>query len=156
MVKKSDKYVNDGNLSYRAPDYLGDLSSRLWRKVTVFLEENSAVNRIDTNLVEMYCTQYEIYRHSYDHIKENGEVQAIYKHIQDFEGKIIDKSFQGFRRNPMTNIYSDSIKNLTKIGSELGLSPKSRSELLELARVESTDDKSSSAQMKAFFSNEED
>lgn len=133
MVKKSDKDVNGGRLSYRAPDYLGDLSSRLWRKVTVFLEENSAVNRIDTNLVEMYCTQYEIYRNSYEHIKQNGEVQAIYKPIQDCEGNIIDKTFQGFRRNPMTNIYSDSIKNLTKIGSELGLSPKSRAELMDIA-----------------------
>jgi len=133
LVKKSDKYVNGGRLSYRAPDYLGDLSSRLWRKVTVFLEENSAVNRIDTNLVEMYCTQYEIYRNSYEHIKKNGEVQAIYKPVQNSDGDIIDKSFQGFRRNPMTNIYSDSIKNLTKIGSELGLSPKSRAELLDIA-----------------------
>ena len=32
----------------------------------------------------------------------------------------------------MTQIYSDAIKNLTKIGSELGLSPKSRSELMGL------------------------
>ncbi|MDU0408124.1 hypothetical protein N42HA_01134 [Lactococcus lactis] len=47
-------------------------------------------------------------------------------------GEIIDRQFQGFKRNPMTQIYSDAIKNLTKIGSELGLSPKSRSELMEL------------------------
>ncbi|MFT9469668.1 phage terminase small subunit P27 family [Leuconostoc pseudomesenteroides] len=156
MVKKSDKDVNGGRLSYRAPDYLGDLSSRLWRKVTVFLEENSAVNRIDTNLVEMYCTQYEIYRNSYEHIKKNGEVQAIYKPVQDYEGNIIDKTFQGFRRNPMTNIYSDSIKNLTKIGSELGLSPKSRADLMELAGNSLDNDKSSTSQMKEFFADEED
>lgn len=156
MVKKSDKDVNGGRLSYRAPDYLGDLSSRLWRKVTVFLEENSAVNRIDTNLVEMYCTQYEIYRNSYEHIKMNGAVQAIYKPVQDYEGNIIDKTFQGFRRNPMTNIYSDSIKNLTKIGSELGLSPKSRADLMELAGNSLDSEKSSTSQMKEFFADEED
>ncbi|WP_394456196.1 phage terminase small subunit P27 family [Leuconostoc suionicum] len=156
MVKKSDRDVNGGRLSYRAPDYLGDLSSRLWRKVTVFLEENSAVNRIDTNLVEMYCTQYEIYRNSYEHIKMNGEVQAIYKPVQDYEGNIIDKTFQGFRRNPMTNIYSDSIKNLTKIGSELGLSPKSRADLMELAGNSLDNEKSSTSQMKEFFADEED
>lgn len=156
MVKKSDKYVNDGRLSYRAPDYLGDLSSRLWRKVTVFLEETIAVNRIDANLVEMYCTQYEIYRHSYDHIKEHGEVQAIYKPVQDYEGNVVDTVFQGFKRNPMTMIYSDSVKNLNKIGSELGLTPKSRAELNELAGNVIDEENSSANQMKEFFANEED
>ncbi|MDU0408385.1 hypothetical protein N42HA_01397 [Lactococcus lactis] len=80
----------------------------------------------------MYCTQYEIYRNSYEHLKKHGEVQEIYKPVQDMTGEIIDRQFQGFKRNPMTQIYSDAIKNLTKIGSELGLSPKSRSELMEL------------------------
>ena len=51
---------------------------------------------------------------------------------RDMTGEIIDRQFQGFKRNPMTQIYSDAIKNLTNIGSELGLSPKSRSELMGL------------------------
>ncbi len=55
----------------------------------------------------------------------------------------------------MTNIYSDSLKNLAKIGSELGLSPKSRSELMELSGNEDSDE-SSTSQMKEFFADEED
>ncbi|KAA8445034.1 phage terminase small subunit P27 family [Weissella paramesenteroides] len=132
-MKKADKDINGGTLSYRPPDYLGRQAKVIWRKVVVFLEENSAVNRVDSNLVEMYCTQYEIYRNAYKHIRENGEVQAIYKPVQDFEGNVIDRTFQGYKRNPMTSIYSDSIKNLAKIGSELGLSPASRAELLQLS-----------------------
>ena len=70
-------------------------------------------------------------------------------------GKIIDRQFQGFKRNPMTQIYSDAIKNLTKIGSELGLSPKSRSELIEL-NMQETNERSAKDKMKAFFDGGDD
>lgn len=132
MAKKSFKDVNGGRLSYQPPDHLGRTAKRIWRRVVLFLETQKPVERIDQTLVEMYCTQYEIYRNSYEHLKKHGEVQEIYKPVQDMTGAIIDRQFQGFKRNPMTQIYSDAIKNLTKIGSELGLSPKSRSELMGL------------------------
>ncbi|MCM0582168.1 phage terminase small subunit P27 family [Weissella diestrammenae] len=138
MTKKADKDVNDGRLSYRSPDYLGKKAKVIWRKVVVFLEENSAVTRIDGNLVEMYCTQYEIYRNAYDHIKENGEVQPVYKTLQDASGEIVGRDFTGYKRNPMTQIYNDAVRSLARIGSELGLSPKSRAELTEL--VENDDE----------------
>lgn len=155
MVKKVDKDVNGGRLTITPPAYLGQQAKVIWRKVVPFLETQSSVNRIDSGLVEMYCTQYEIYRNAYKHVRENGEVQAIYKPVQDFEGSVIDKTFQGYKRNPMTNIYSDSLKNLAKIGSELGLSPKSRSELMELSGNDDSDE-SSTSQMKEFFADEED
>lgn len=155
MVKKVDKDVNGGRLTITPPAYLGQQAKVIWRKVVPFLETQSSVNRIDSGLVEMYCTQYEIYRNAYKHVRENGEVQAIYKSVQDFEGTVIDKTFQGYKRNPMTNIYSDSLKNLAKIGSELGLSPKSRSELMELSGNDDSDE-SSTSQMKEFFADEED
>lgn len=132
MAKKSFKDTNGGRLSYQPPDHLGRTAKQIWRRVVLFLETQKPVERIDQTLVEMYCTQYEIYRNSYEHLKKNGEVQEIWKPVQDMTGEIIDRQFQGFKRNPMTQIYSDAIKNLTKIGSELGLSPKSRSELMEL------------------------
>lgn len=150
-----DKDVNGGRLTITPPAYLGQQAKVIWRKVVPFLETQSSVNRIDSGLVEMYCTQYEIYRNAYKHVRENGEVQAIYKPVQDFEGTVIDKTFQGYKRNPMTNIYSDSLKNLAKIGSELGLSPKSRSELMELSGNDDSDE-SSTSQMKEFFADEED
>ena len=132
-MKKSEKDVNDGRLSYRPPDYLGKQAKTIWRKVVGFLEENSAVNRIDSNLVEMYCTQYEIFRNSYKHIQDNGEVQAIYRSVQDSTGKVLTSDFVGYKRNPMTQIYDSAVKNLTRIGIELGLTPKSRVELLDIA-----------------------
>lgn len=136
MADKTRKSSTDKRLSYQPPDHLGRKAKQIWRKVILFLETQKPVERIDQTLVEMYCTQYEIYRNAYDHIKEHGEVQKIYKPVQNSSGEIIDQQFQGFKRNPMTQIYSDSIKNLTKIGAELGLSPKSRSELMELSMQE--------------------
>ena len=155
MAKKSFKDINDGRLIYQPPDHLGRTAKQIWRRVVLFLETQKPVERIDQTLVEMYCTQYEIYRNSYEHLKKHGEVQEIYKPIQDMTGEIIDRQFQGFKRNPMTQIYSDAIKNLTKIGSELGLSPKSRSELIEL-NMQDTNEKSTKDKMKAFFDGGDD
>lgn len=150
-MKKADKDINSGALSYRPPDYLGRQAKVIWRKVVVFLEENSAVNRIDSNLVEMYCTQYEIYRNAYQHIKDNGEVQAIYKSVQNYEGEVIGKDFVGFKRNPMTQIYDSAVKNLSKIGSELGLSPASRAELLQLNVSDNKDKPNAAEALKAML-----
>lgn len=155
MAKKSYKDINDGGLSYRPPDHLGRKAKAIWRKVVVFLETQKPVERIDSVLVEMYCTQYEIYREAYEHLKEHGAVQEIWKPVQDMTGEVIDKAFQGYKRNPMTQIYSDAIKNLAKIGSELGLSPKSRSELMEL-NMQDTNEQSTEDKMNSFFGGGDD
>ncbi|CAK1234353.1 phage terminase small subunit P27 family [Fructobacillus cardui] len=131
MPKKSNKDVNGGRLRKDPPDYFGRLAGSAWRKVVDFLNDNKEIIRVDSGLIEMYCTQYEIYRNAYKHIQENGEVQGIYESVQNAAGEVIEKDFKGYKRNPMTQIYSDSIKNLNNIGKELGLSPKSRKELFD-------------------------
>ncbi|MFT8487989.1 phage terminase small subunit P27 family [Oenococcus sicerae] len=131
-MKKPEKSQYNSILSNRAPDYLGKQAATTWRKIIPFLEAESKIKRIDSGLVEMYCTQYEIYRNAYKHIQEHDNVQAIYHSVQDSSGAIIGKDFVGYRRNPSTQIYSDAIAKLTKIGSELGLSPKSRNDLLKI------------------------
>lgn len=131
MPKKSDKNVNGGRLRTNPPDYFGRLAGNAWRKVVGFLNDNDEVLRIDSGLVEMYCTQYETYRKAYAHIQEHGEVQEIYESKQDAAGEIIGQDFKGYKRNPMTQIYSDALKNIVNTGKELGLSPKSRQELFD-------------------------
>lgn len=132
-TQKPEKERNGGKLSPNAPNYLSKKAAATWRKIVPYLEDVSSVKRADSGLVEMYCTQYEIYLNAYDHIQENGEVQAIYKPVQDASGKILEHTFVGFKRNPMTNIYDSSLKNLIRISGELGLSPESRAELLKVA-----------------------
>lgn len=126
MPKKSNKNVNGGRLRKDPPDYFGRQAGVTWRQIVDFLKDYPDVIRIDSNLVEMYCTQYELYRNAYKHIQENGEVQAIYASVQNAAGEVIGKDFKGYKRNPMTQIYNDAVKNLNSIGAELGLSPKSR------------------------------
>lgn len=154
MVKKDDMHVNGGKLTKDPPDYLGQQAKVVWRKVVPFLEQETNAVRVDGRLVELYATQYEIYRNAYKHIQEHGEVQAIYKTVQNSLGEIIDHAFTGYKRNPMTQVYDNAVKNLARIGSELGLSPKSRAELMEII-PEPKKDKPIDEQMKEFLNSED-
>lgn len=78
--------------------------------ISAFLEDSTPVKRIDSGLVEQYASQYEIYRNAYKHIQKNGEVQAIYKTLQDQTGEKIGQDFLGYKRNPMTQIYDSAVK----------------------------------------------
>lgn len=140
MPRKLEKDINNGQLSRTPPKYLGQQAKIVWRKVVPFLETQANVNRIDSALVEMYCSQYEIYRNAYKHIRENGEVQAIYRTLITPKGEVLGKEFTGYKRNPMTQIYSDSLAKLSRIGTDLGLTPKGRAELSMLEIPEDEDD----------------
>lgn len=127
---KRHRYSKNG-LSQDPPAYMSVQAKTTWRQIVSALGEVKQIQKADAKLIEMYCTQYEIYRNAYKHIQENGEVQGIYESVQNAAGEVIGKDFKGYKRNPMTQIYSDSIKNLNNIGKELGLSPKSRKELFD-------------------------
>ena len=115
-----------------------------------FLESTERVQRIDVGLVEQYCANYEIYRNAYEDINENGIQVKIFHSLQDSTGKIIGKDFVGFRKNPAVATMKDAINQLNSIGIQLGLSPKSRQELMQIASHEKKDDTMSA--MKKFFS----
>lgn len=131
MTENKRKRTTANGLSERAPDYMSRQAQTTWRFLVGALGQIKELKPSDAKLIEMYCTQYEIYRNAYKHIQENGEVQGIYESVQNAAGEVIGKDFKGYKRNPMTQIYSDSIKNLNNIGKELGLSPKSRKELFD-------------------------
>lgn len=131
MVKKAYNDQNGGKLAKNAPDHLGRLGKSMWRRIVPLLEGNSNVRRIDANLVELYCSQYEIYRTALKEIQENGITIRIEKTVISPTGKIGGKDVISYRRNPATAVLTDATSQLTKIGAELGLSPKSRAALLE-------------------------
>ncbi|MCI1985311.1 MAG: phage terminase small subunit P27 family [Lactobacillus sp.] len=133
MVKKSWNEQNGGHLSYDPPAHLGAIAAAMWRKIVPFLEvRGSDVQRIDQNLVEMYCAQYEIYRKAYQSIRDEGAQVTITKSVQNSRGEIIGTDMVAIRRNPATSIFNDAVKQLTAIGGQLGLSPKSRAELADM------------------------
>ena len=133
MAKKVYYQQNDGHLPATPPHYLGTLASACWRKIVPFLESTGRVERIDVGLVEQYCANYEIYRNAYQDIQDNGIQAKIFTSLQDSTGKIVGKDFAGFRKNPAVATMKDALNQLNSVGIQLGLSPKSRQELMRIA-----------------------
>lgn len=83
IVKKAYKDQHNGNFPTTPPTYLGRIAKAMWRRVLPVLEQQSVIERIDANLVENYCSAYEIYREAYESIKKDGVQQAIYRSAQN-------------------------------------------------------------------------
>ena len=126
------------------------MAREVWRKIVPFLESTNKVQRIDTFLVETYCTNYEIYKIAYEDIKQNGIQQEITKPIQaQGSGEILGEQSLGFKKNPAVATMKDAVDTLNKIGIQLGLTPKGRQELLEIVGEETN--KASTAEMLRDF-----
>jgi P27 family predicted phage terminase small subunit len=149
MARKPFYQQNGGRLSKDPPAYFGVLAKECWRKIVPFLESTNKVERIDAHLIEMYCTNYEIYRNAYDDVKENQIQTPIYKTIQNAAGEAIGQDFIGYKKNPATDIMRNASVQLSAIGGQLGLSPKARQDLLAVASADT--EKVSTAEMLKEF-----
>lgn len=150
MVKNSYYQQNNKRLPSDPPNYLGTVAKEVWRKIVPFLESTNKVQRIDTFLVETYCTNYEIYKIAYEDIKQNGIQQEMKKPIQaQGSGEILGEQSLGFRKNPAVATMKDAVDTLNRIGVQLGLTPKGRQELMEIVGEETN--KASTAEMLKEF-----
>lgn len=151
MVKNPYYQQNRGRLPSDPPNHLGTVAREVWRKIVPFLESTNKVQRIDTFLVETYCTNYEIYKLAYENVKENGIQQEMTKPIQaQGSGEILGEQSLGFKKNPAVATMKDAVDTLNRIGVQLGLTPKGRQELMEIAG-EQSDEGSIKDKMKEFF-----
>ena len=151
MVKNPYYQQNNGRLPSDPPNYLGTVARETWRKIIPFLESTQKVERIDTFLVETYCTNYEIYKKAYEDIKENGIQTEIKKLVQaQGSGEILGEQSMGFKKNPAVVVMKDATETLNTIGIQLGLTPKGRAELAEIAGTQD-DNSSMKDKMAAFF-----
>ncbi|MCE2265792.1 phage terminase small subunit P27 family [Streptococcus thermophilus] len=151
MVKNPYYQQNNGRLPVDPPNYLGTVAREVWRKIVPFLENTKKIERIDTFLIETYCTNYEIYKTAYEDIKKNGIQQEIKKPIQaQGSGSILGEQSLGFKKNPAVATMKDAVETLNKIGIQLGLTPKGRQELMEIAN-ENKEEKSTAEMMKEFL-----
>ena len=151
MVKNPYYQQNNKRLPSDPPNHLGTVAREVWRKIVPFLESTQKVQRIDTFLVETYCTNYEIYKIAYEDIKQNGIQQEMKKPIQaQGSGEILGEQSLGFRKNPAVATMKDAVDTLNRIGVQLGLTPKGRQELLEIVG-EQSDEGSIKDKMKEFF-----
>lgn len=138
MVKKAkDAPKNVRALTKEPPSYLKGIARNMWRRIVPMLLENPVVNQLDKTLVEDFCVNYQLMRDAYIHVQENGAVSAVYHTtVSPVTGEIVAKDFAGYKRNPSTQIIDAASNKLKQIGAELGLSPKSRAELLEIGTDE--------------------
>jgi P27 family predicted phage terminase small subunit len=151
VVKNPYYQQNNGRLPSDPPNYLGTVAREVWRKIIPFLENTNKIQRIDTFLVETYCTNYEIYKMAYEDIKENGIQQEITKPIQaQGSGEILGEQSLGFKKNPAVATMKDAVDTLNRIGVQLGLTPKGRQELMEIAG-DNSEEGSIKDKMKEFF-----
>ena len=101
--------------------------------------------------METYCTTYEIYKKAYEDVKKNGIQTEIIKFIQSpGSGEILGEQSMGFKKNPAVATMKDAAETLNKIGIQLGLTPKGRAELAEIAGSQA-DNSSMKDKMAAFF-----
>lgn len=135
-----------------APKWLGKYGKILYPKLAAYLNNNSKIIRADQYLAEEYCSAYDIYRTAYADLQEHGIQQAIFKtSLSPLDGSVVNKDFQGYRKNPAYQMMSDSLSKMNQIGKELGLSPRARSQMMELSAPSDENKKSVTDQMKEFF-----
>lgn len=141
------------NVPNQAPKWLGTYGKYLYPKLATYLNKSNKILRADEYLIQQYCSAYDIYRKAYDELIKHGIQQAIYKtSLSPIDGSVKSKDFQGYKKNPAYNMMSDSLSKMNQIGKELGLSPKARSQMMELSTPNQKDDaKSSVTKLKEFF-----
>lgn len=135
-----------------SPKWLGKYGKILYPKLAAYLNNNSKIIRADQYLAEEYCSAYDIYRTAYADLQKHGIQQAIYKtSLSPLDGSVVNKDFQGYRKNPAYQMMSDSLSKMNQIGKELGLSPRARSQMMELSSPSDENKESVTDQMKEFF-----
>lgn len=151
MVKNPYFKQNKGKLPSDPPNYLGKEARAVWVKIVPFLEDTQKVKRVDSMLVELYCTTYEVYKLAYQDVKENGIQQPLKKPIQaQGSGEILGEQFLGFKKNPAVATMKDAVDTLNKVAIQLGLTPKGRQDLLSIVD-DAKEDKRAGDALKAFF-----
>lgn len=149
------KDVDD--LKMTPPPYFSDLASTVWKTVIPVLKKMETVKQTDSAIVEAFCINYEQMVTAYKDIQEHGQVQGIWKTVVLPTGEVLEdekgnprKDFQGFKRNPSTQILDASTAKLKALASELGLTPTSRASLINML-ADKTEGVDVATAMKQFF-----
>lgn len=146
MVDLSKPKVPD-----QAPKWLGTYGKYLWPKLATYLNKNNKILRADEYLLQQYCSSYDVYRVAYQDIIKHGIQQPIYKtSLSPVDGSVVSKDFQGYKKNPAYQMMSDALGRMNIIGKELGLSPKARSQMMDL-KMPTKEKKSAKESLKEFF-----
>ena len=160
--KRTEKLIEQtkdvDELSMQAPSYFSDFAKKTWENTIPVLKQMETVKKTDMSIVEAFCLNYEAMVEAYKDIQEHGQIQAIFKTVQLATGEVLKdedgnpkKDFQGYKRNPSTQIFDTATAKLRSLASELGLTPTSRASLISALSNQDKDVDVKDA-MKEFFS----
>lgn len=130
--KPTELKMLEGNLGHRpfnnnepkppkkmleCPQYIEEdvLAKQEWDRIIPELYLLNLLTTVDRAAIELYCTQYSIYRQALEDIKKNG--------LTTFNIR------NGSKANPSVAIARESAKIIKAIATEFGLTPSSRSRI---------------------------
>lgn len=142
------------DLSNTPPEYLKKHARYMWRRIVPLIKQDPNVNNMDRTMIEAFCVNYHLMRNAYEHIQENGAVKESYKTVVNpVTGETIATDFTGYKKNPSAQILDSATAKLQKLGNELGLTPQSRAELMEIKSSDESN-KNQAEVLKNFFKKE--
>jgi P27 family predicted phage terminase small subunit len=100
------------------PDYLAEdkIAFDEWNRIVPELYKLNLLTCIDQTALELYCSQYSIYREAIKAIREEG---LTTRNIRD-----------GFKALPEVAIAREAAKTIKSLCVEFGLTPSSRSRII--------------------------
>lgn len=131
------------------PRYLKGTARTAWKTIVPALLETGYVKVSDQGIIEALCVQIGVYREAYDEVVKHGIQQVIYKPVQDSSGKILEHSFQGYKKNPAVATLDSATAKIKTLSESLGLTPAARAQLLDIS--DNDKDSPSLADMKSMF-----
>lgn len=140
-------------LPLKPPKYLGDYGQEMWQSLVPYFNKSKNIIRADQFLVAQYCSAYDVFRTAYESVKKDGLQRKKYKTaLNPVNGEVVARDFTGYAKNPSVQMLTSSLNKLNAIGKELGLSPKSRNDLVNLKKPKKEEKKEPvSEKLEDFF-----
>lgn len=113
------------------PEWFDSVEREAWEIIKSRVEEMGVATRADSESVVLYCQNYAMARTAKKSIDEIG-LMIIDTYECEKEGKrgAIQRTTRSTHKvNPMVRIYNESVRHMTKILCQFGMTPASRSSL---------------------------
>ena len=137
-MQKHDKALT--NLQRTPPKELVGTARTAYTKIVDELNASGVIKQIDLNVVIALCKQIQINRSAYEHIyigvegdTPEGIQTPIYKPVQGPDGKVIEHTFLGYKKNPAVQTLDSSTAKIKSLCEALGMTPSSRASLLSMS-----------------------
>lgn len=116
-----DELDKQDKLPVKAPKHLNGEAKKLWETLVPVLNETGYIVAIDSSSVETLVMNYQMLREAYESIKKVG---------------IVYQAGEKIFKNPAVSIIDSATKVIKAVGGDLGLSPQSRTTLIDMAQAE--------------------